>query len=87
LFRRLRLTVVFEATDPRKKKHVSASLPAQGYLMRLRMARIPIALAPIVNAIKRRKSSLSVPILSLLLSGVFEYAVRVLLTWSCCDRS
>jgi hypothetical protein len=36
--------------------------------MRLRMARIPIALAPIVKAIKRRKSPLSVLIFSLLVS-------------------
>jgi hypothetical protein len=80
-------TVVLRATDLRMKKHVSAGPGARGYLMRLRIARIPTAPAPTVKAIKRRKSSLSVLILSLLVSGVFEYAVRVLLTWTCCDRA
>jgi hypothetical protein len=68
------------------KKHVSASQGVRGYLMRLRMARIPTAPAPIVKAIKRMKSPLSVLILSLLVSVVSEYAVRILLTWTCCDR-
>jgi hypothetical protein len=53
--------------------------------MSVRIAKIPIALAPRVKAIKRRKSVLSVLMLSLPMSRVLGHLVRILLTWAWCD--
>jgi hypothetical protein len=55
--------------------------------MSVRIAKIPIALAPRVKAIKRRKSVLSVLMLSLLTPRVLGHSVRILLTWAWCDWS